>query len=142
MAVADFLQDASSLPRIICLRATCKRVGHWARWTEGCWCHEHLLVDCSSWHERKQVLLGLGIPNGVCPWAGKRGTELALDKCDEMEKDITLSATEALEEWRPTQGGQVAQEVYATLVCDAEALGFGVAGEISLKLGAMWKCLP
>lgn len=47
-----------------------RRVGHWMRWCEGCWCHEHILVSATSWDERHELLEKAGVPGGgPCrPW--------------------------------------------------------------------------
>ena len=47
------------------LFVVCRRVGHWTRWLEGCYCHEHLLISCSSWEERRKVLEENGVDGGV-----------------------------------------------------------------------------
>ena len=46
------------------LHATCCRTGHWTRWLEGCPCHEHLLVSCTSYEERRAILIENGVEGG------------------------------------------------------------------------------
>jgi hypothetical protein len=90
------IDDVSFILRLKIIHAVVVRVGHWARWCEGCWCHDHLLVEAASFDQRKRALMNAGVPKGVCPWQGKRGTELALGKKNELLADINAAGGDVL----------------------------------------------
>ena len=63
-AIADAFRDPAFLPRVAMLHCVCHRIGHWSRWTEGCSCHWEAIAHCTTWGQRKAVLIALGIPDG------------------------------------------------------------------------------
>ena len=63
--VGEACSDCTFRPKCELLLGACDRVGHWARWTEGCWCHEALLTSLPTYAERKAALEAAGCPGGV-----------------------------------------------------------------------------
>ena len=63
--IAQGAVDPLFCARRVLLRVICCRVGHWTRWLEGCPCHEQLLVNCSTWDQRKAILTNAGCADGI-----------------------------------------------------------------------------
>jgi hypothetical protein len=53
-------------------------VGKVARWLAGCECHRGVLKGIRDPKKRRAVLRDLGLTDGFCCWAGRRGPALAL----------------------------------------------------------------
>jgi len=65
--VAEAYANVRFLSIVQLLRVACERVGHWARWMEGCWCHNDILVDCRTYAQRRAALLAAGVDAGGGP---------------------------------------------------------------------------
>ena len=63
-AIIDAFRDPTVLARVAMLQCVCHRIGHWSRWTEGCSCRWEAIAHCTTWDQRKAVLIALGIPDG------------------------------------------------------------------------------
>ena len=62
--VAVGCTDPSFVGRVGILLSITRRIGHWMRWCEGCWCHEHILISAADWVERHELLERAGVPGG------------------------------------------------------------------------------
>ena len=129
--------DADFLPRVKIIKSVVVCVGGWARWCEGCWCHNDILIGLETFDQRKRALMDAGVHRGICPWGGKRGTELALGKKDEMIASIRAAGEDVIWSLSGTSDDFLATcASLRQVVCDA------VAGELSVKLDAMWNNIP
>ena len=75
---------------------------------------------------------------GICPWGGRRGTELALGKAKEIIADIGEACTCAVLALRP----KMSITDFDALVLDAGTMGSHIQAELSTKLDSMWTEFP
>ena len=86
--VAAILKDSDFRPRLEILRVASKCIGKHARWMMGCDCHEAALEGIKYRSKRRAKLISLGVVDGVCPWACRRGVALACGRVDSIVDDI------------------------------------------------------
>lgn len=100
--------------------SVCYIVGHWARWLQGCACHEGSRGPCT------------------CPWAGKRGAELVWGGLDTMLSSIRSYQSPQLKVllagMNKNDSGRCLAELH-------NMSGY-VANELDFKLKVLWLELP
>lgn len=76
--------------------AVCRSMGQECRWQEGCKCHEHILMQCSTSFERRKALLKAGVAEGHCPWQGRRVVENVCGHVEETARSFRDAAPSEL----------------------------------------------
>eukprot|EP00969_Alexandrium_andersonii_P004183 181334-Alexandrium_andersonii.AAC.1 len=64
------------------VRVLAKVANRFGAWCGGCPCHEDILISTPHLGKRRKLMLATKTvtPEGLCPWKGKRGPEMAAGK--------------------------------------------------------------
>ena len=83
-AMAPQQQQQLCLLRCEALRIVAKSIDQISHWFEGCPCHEDIRMSSKHYTTRQRRLQQSIGPSGMCPWAGRRGTEVVLGKVQDF----------------------------------------------------------
>jgi hypothetical protein len=132
--VAAILKDSDFRPRLEILRVASKCIGKHARWMMGCDCHEAALEGMKDHSKRRAKLISVGVVDGVCPWASRRGVALACGRVDILVDDIANFARRLDVRFLPSSSHQ-----RALVISQADTLAQRIRDPVDLKLKAMFQ---
>lgn len=80
--------------------AKCSAAGRFARWMEGCWCHEEARTKTQRGSAKRRKLMteagGIASSSGLCPWAGRRRPELVAGQMDRFLVSLRTASSSEL----------------------------------------------
>ena len=103
----------------------------------GCDCHEAALEGIKDRSKRRAKLISLGVVDGVCPCACRRGVALACGRVDSIVDDIANFARRLDVRLLPSSSHQ-----RALVITQADTLAQRIRDPVELKLKAMFQELP
>jgi hypothetical protein len=131
---AAILKGSDFRPRLEILRVASKCIGKHARWMMGCDCHEAALYGITDHSKRRAKLISLGVVDGVCPWASRRGVALACGRVDSIVDDIANFARRLDVRFVPSSSHR-----RALAISQADTLAHTIRDPVDLELKAMFQ---